>query len=398
MENALQSLEQLVGGDISAPDPVGPELLERVLELYLMSEGKRSPEDSAVFEAVLERIAYKCSPDARAALANRLAQHPSAPRRLMRRMAFDDIIVSRPVLQYSNRLSDSDLVTLVRKLGEEHQTAIAHRPVLHEIVTDELIQRGSPLVLLTLLRNAGADISEEGRSKLATLVEADEELRAVLSQRPDLAIRPPFFKNLLNFLVGRFLEREDVDKDLADPVAAAVEVFASDKPPAESEEAEAEQSEPAKDADSAGKQAGRKRTAIDRDPPPPEYDSSRYGTSSEHALAEMARVGWVGGSVACLAKLTKIDEAMAQHCLMTADLSALLVLCKAHGFKNATFSALLQLREAKKPDQAPDERIDIIGLLKRYEAMKPHTAKRIIEFADRKHEEDEEAENQKAAG
>jgi hypothetical protein len=72
---------------------------------------------------------------------------------------------------------------------------------------------------------------------------------------------------------------------------------------------------------------------------------------------------------------------MVKHCLISAELSALMILCKANGFSNATFTTLLRLREANSEE---GNAIDMTAMLQRYDAMQTHTAKRIIQYAKKK--------------
>src|SRR5262249_19702320 len=76
-------------------------------------------------------------------LALRLAYEDKAPPRLMRALAFDDAIdVARPVLSFSPRLSDADLVENARVKSEEHLYAIGRRLKLSEVITDAVVERG----------------------------------------------------------------------------------------------------------------------------------------------------------------------------------------------------------------------------------------------------------------
>jgi len=387
MANALESLEQIVGDGLTDPKLINPKLLDRVLDLYFLTLDQLSSDDTQAFESVIGRIAHASCSDTRAKLAHRMSKHPDAPLQLMRRLAFDDIAISRPVLQYSNCLSNRDLMVLSKKLGEDHQLAIARREKLHEAVTDVLIDRGYSSVLVTMAENPGTAISKKGRSKLTEMTKTNPELQLAVSQHPDM--NRGLIKKIRRFVTDQLFEEEmELEPELADPVAAAVEVLAQaelEKPAPAKEETPS----PAENVSADRKSGGSGQSdgyAAEQKTIPPEFDAAQFGTSSEHALAEMARVGWVSGTISCFAKLTKTDENMAEHCLLTADLSALMVLCKAHGFQNGTYTALLHMRDGRNEDE---EKIDIIGMLKRYDVMKAHTAKRIIEFADKKKEQDE---------
>ena len=96
-------------------------------------------------------------------------------------------------------------------------------------------------------------------------------------------------------------------------------------------------------------------------------------------MVEAARAGQVVETIEILSTITRLDKAMVEHCLFQAHLPALMVLCKAHKLAASTFTSLLQMRE--NHTEAPIN--DTIGLIRRYEAMTPDTAQRVIRFADK---------------
>lgn len=378
MSDALASLERLVGdgsGGACRPDP---GLLDRVMELYELTAGQCSEADIEAFGSVMERLAYAGPVEKRAALANRLARDSTAPRQFMRRLAYDAILVSRPVLQYSDRLDDRDLVTLVQKLEEDHRLAIAHRLTLPASVTDKLVALGEPPVRVRVVKNNGAVFSKQGVTRLKELAEEDPALRRAMELRPDL--KPGLLPRIAALLHGAALPAiarlgVDASRSGPEPVLATQAESRACELVTEAEDGPAMPAETYQPTEAA--QVAR-RAVHDR--PPEGFDVPNGGKVTERALAEMARVGWVSGTINCMAKLTGLDEEMTAHCLLKADLPALMVLCKAHRFASSTFGALLQFREAKGNGGV----IDTVALLKRYEAMQSHTAKRIIQFADKK--------------
>lgn len=362
-ETAKAIVEQLPE-EVNVDDP---DMMDRVVDLYFLSEGKRTTADTEAFGVVLERLLYSAEAEKRADVANRLAFSQDAPVRLMRRLAFDSIMVARPVLQYSNRLSESDLVTLARKLEQDHLNAIAHRRRLTTTVTDVLVDRGNSNVLVTVTLNASASFTDEAMERLSKKADKDPELQSALGLRPEP--NTSLFDRFRSYLSGRLLIAVE-DEDPVRPKPPAKEgqsALAADE--AEPPEPEPETPEPARDEKPA------------EDGSAPIQDPIRPSYASEKNLVKLAKDDMLEETVTCMAKLTGLDSEMIEHCLLKAELSALMVLCKAHGFTNTTFTTLLKLRQKQSKDPMA---IDVKTMLYRYEAMQTHTAKRIIQYANKK--------------
>lgn len=381
MDGSDQVLKASFGELTGDTDFASPDLIGRVLDLYYLAEDKRSAADTDAFGTVLEQMAYAVETEKRAELANRLALDAKAPHRLMRRLAFDNIIVARPVLQYSPCLSDTDLVTLATKLDQDHLLAIAHRRSLAVSVTDVLIQRGTSPVHVTIVTNAGAAFSPAGLSQLSDQAGGDGDLRLALDLRPDL--NRGLLTRVRNYLSEQFLDqlaREmsvDDEETVIYPTRKS-EIDAVDEAGMAADKADA--GSLSTDADLQGGMQGDDDDLAEMELARAGAEAARDAKASETNIAELARSGLVPETIASMAQLTRLEDTMVEHCLLRAELSALMVLCKANGFAHSTFSALLNLRETHG-EGGP---IDTIAMLKRYEAMKAHTAKRIIQYADKK--------------
>lgn len=366
-ENIANPLIEAFPEEVNVDDP---SMMDRVLELYFLSEGKRTSADTEAFGVVLERLLFAASTEKRADIANRLAISRDAPVRLMRRLAFDSITVARPVLQYSAQLSESDLVTLACKLEQDHLNAIAHRRRLTTPVTQVLVDRGNSDVLVTVTLNASASFTDAALQRLSERADEDPELEQALGLRPEF--NASLLDRVKSYLTGQLLVPMDEERAVEagpsvaedEPAPAAAEEA---NPPEEEPEAPTTEAEPASEEDDDG-------TAAIQDP-------IRDSYASEKNLVKLAKEDMLEETVTCMAKLTGMDGAMVEHCLLKAELSALMVLCKAHNFTNTTFTALLKLRQKQSKDPMS---IDVKTMLYRYEAMQAHTAKRIIHYANKK--------------
>ncbi|MGB8639513.1 MAG: DUF2336 domain-containing protein [Pseudolabrys sp.] len=121
---------------------------------------------------------------ARAKLAHRLAVIDKASPVLIRSLAFDDAIeVAEPVLIYSERLTDDDLVENATTKSQDHLYAIAQRLKLSEKVTDVLVERGDQRVVHKVVKNKGVRFSLAGFGKLTSRARYDRKLTLALGER-----------------------------------------------------------------------------------------------------------------------------------------------------------------------------------------------------------------------
>ncbi len=373
MEGMVQSLIETLGETNSG----NPDLLSRVLDLYFLSEGRRSASDTEAFGVVLERLAFSPGDNekTRAELAGKLALCDHAPCRLMRRLAFDTIFVARPVLQYSSSLSENDLVTLAKKLGQDHLLAMAHRLRLPPAITDILVARGQTLVHVAVTQNSSAEFSAESISQLLDYAEKDDELKFVLGLRSELS--PNLFNRFMSFVKDQIFIDENAGAPTEKDAPAGTKAADDDSAPEKEPAAEPETDGGDNPADSSP------ADNCEEDDGPIIFDPIRDSYACEKNLIKLARGRMVPETVTCMAKLTKLESPVIEHCLLGADLSALMVLSKANGFANGTFTELLKVRDSVNQENG-EEKIDIVAMLKRYEAMQTHTAKRIIQFANKK--------------
>ena len=360
MDRARACLVEIVDLYESGPDANGPELLERVTDLFFVTTEMQSAQDCKTFGDVMERMVYAADPITRANFAERIAKAESAPVNLIRRLAKDEIFIARPILQYSPGLREGDLVSLSRNAEQAHLKATAHRKYLTKPVTDILVKRGDLGVLQAVIGNAGAEFSAEALDQLSRAAEIHGELQPLISLRRDLAPRAiTRLKRLTEYNFWQqmaetmLMTSEESDKKETPKPKTPKDVLKEKAP-------ESKADQPAKSQK--------------------EEKTSAVGPASESELAGNARARKVDKTIESFAAITRLDKTMVEHCLFQAHISALMVLCKAHGFAPGTFTALLQIRE--KVTSEPTD--DTISLMRKYENMTVDTAKRIISFSDKR--------------
>jgi hypothetical protein len=171
------------------PDGGAPaRMLGDLTSLFIRHAARLGEEQVLVFDHVILRLADAVEIPIRAILAEQLAGFPNAPLRLMRKLAYDEIVVARPVLLRSPRLSETDLVSVALTRGVEHMAAMAGRPQLASIVTDVLVLSGETAVIRAVAANPGAIFSAHGHALLVERASLDHVLQATLRERTSAPI------------------------------------------------------------------------------------------------------------------------------------------------------------------------------------------------------------------
>jgi uncharacterized protein (DUF2336 family) len=125
----------------------------------------------------------------RGALAQNIKESHAIPRDIVMVLARDVEQVSLPVLQFSEVLTENDLLELVSTSREvSRYVAIAKRREVSQLVSNALLRTNQDSVTETLVNNNGADISEEDIAAIIEENRNNEGMMQVLGSRPRLPI------------------------------------------------------------------------------------------------------------------------------------------------------------------------------------------------------------------
>lgn len=174
-------------GALRARDPVERGRAgERLCELFLSRSPDLAEEHVGVFDEVLEKLVGDITFKARVALAERFADCPNAPRKVVREFASDTAIaVARPVLERSERVDLETLLSVARTRGQEHLVAMARRRSVPEALSDIIVERGERRVVVTLAGNPGVAFSADTATVLVARAQADDGLARAVAERQD---------------------------------------------------------------------------------------------------------------------------------------------------------------------------------------------------------------------
>lgn len=174
--------------------------------------GGSQPHERALAADTLLRMLPRLSQSIRVVLSQRLSMMDTPPSILVSRLLVDpDVAVSGPLLEDCMQIADENFFPLIAQRNQEQLRLIARRRRLSRAVTEAVIAVGDASVLLTLVRNAAAEIPQEGFMALARVASENSELLAPLCIRQDLPIHTAFELfwsapvQLRRYLLTRFL-------------------------------------------------------------------------------------------------------------------------------------------------------------------------------------------------
>lgn len=125
----------------------------------------------------------------RALLSEQLAHCPGAPHDIILTLAEDEAEVAMPVLEFSEVLSENDLLAIVESTEEVMKLrAVARRECVSASLASRLIETRQELVLGDLFANKGAELAEEKMLSAWDSFGDNEPLLKILVQRGGLPL------------------------------------------------------------------------------------------------------------------------------------------------------------------------------------------------------------------
>jgi uncharacterized protein (DUF2336 family) len=328
-------------------------MLRRLTDFFLVNADQYSDDEIAIIDDVFVRLVETIEESSRALLAIRLAPLSKAPPKILNILASDNAIeVSSPILIQSERLDDPSLIDCAKTKSQEHLLAISLRKTLAEAVTDVLVERGDPQVVLSTAKNPGAKFSNKGFAILVKRSDGDDRLATCVGSRPDIPRQ--LFEQLL--------------ETASEAVRAKLEA----------ERPAAKQDIHRVVSDVTGRIRTEATTLT------PEYVAANVLVSSLNRAGQLN-----AAKLDVFAKANRFDEIVSALSLMSdmpidfveravndADAESLLVLCKATGLSWETTRNILMQSGRKHPRAAGE----IDQCLASFQLLKQATAKQILGF------------------
>jgi len=162
------------------------QLFRNMAQLYSYVSDRCDDEQVSQYDEVLCQLAELVEVEARTHVAKLLAPLERAPGNVVAKLANDEIEVAAPLLEFSNVLSDDDLIDIVANQTEAHRIAIAGRNSVPERVGDAIVEHGAGPSVVRLVRNSQAELGKEALHKLVARASTDSELATDLRGRNDI--------------------------------------------------------------------------------------------------------------------------------------------------------------------------------------------------------------------
>lgn len=162
------------------------QLFRNMAQLYSYVSDRCDDEQVAQYDEVLCQLAELVEVEARTHVAKLLAPLERAPGNVVVRLANDTIEVAGPLLEFSNVLSDDDLIDIVANRSEAHRVAIAGRASVPERVGDAIVEHGGSSSVVRLVRNPNAELGHAALERLVERASHDTEIAADLRGRTDI--------------------------------------------------------------------------------------------------------------------------------------------------------------------------------------------------------------------
>jgi uncharacterized protein (DUF2336 family) len=326
--------------------------VEKITDLFVAGASQFSEAHVALFDQVIGLLAEAIEIRARARLSVKLADIANAPPDLVRKLSRDEIVVARPVLARSPRLTDKDLMDAARHGGRDHMLAISERRDLSEPVTDVLVNEGDRVVVNAVASNPTARFSAKGYDALIGKSRADDLLQAALGRRNDIPQR----HMAVLFELAKKAARERLQNDHGGAGRRAV----SEAVNATARDIVAE----TRARSEAYKQAVQDVSGL-----------MQHNSLHEPNLVEFARQGQLDHTVIALSYLSKLPLAMVERAVSSSDNDALLIIGRSINLSWTTVRLIFALRLEHKPSVRQLEQLS-----DSYGKLNHATAQRVLRF------------------
>lgn len=344
---------------------------KRLADYFVVGSRRYTDDQITLFDDVFQRLIADIEVKTLVKLAHCLAPLPDAPPKTIRSLAFnDEIEVAAPVLASSPQLTTSDLVENASTKSQAHLLAIAQRPQLSEAVTDVLVDRGDRRVVRSVAKNEGARFSDVGFGKLVVRARDDDTLARNLGTRHDIP-RHHFLKLLASASASVRSRLEAAIPDASKMIQDAVADIA-DNMSRESREASREHAKVKKHAKLC-------------------YSMREFNEANVHAPASTQDFE---RTVVALALYGRFPVDLVERALVDEGTDMILVLGRAAGLSRATVKALLLMNAGGRGLSEQD----LDDTLASFDRLRDKTAKRVLEFYEKRRKAVEKAAGRMAQG
>jgi uncharacterized protein (DUF2336 family) len=172
--------------DFVESDPGADDVARSLLDIMSAPSATSQPQERALAADTLSRLAPRLSSRTLMMIAERVSVMENPPPLLVGLLLRDPRDeVARPLLERASLVSDQDLMGVIAEGNAAKQRMIARRRVISSALADALLATGEPSVLMNLVRNPGAALSQDAFVRLCALARDYPALQAPLATRAD---------------------------------------------------------------------------------------------------------------------------------------------------------------------------------------------------------------------
>jgi uncharacterized protein (DUF2336 family) len=222
-------------------DAESSELARSLLDMMAASSSGGQPQERALAADTLLRMLPRLPKRAKIILSQRLCMMEAPPPFLISKLINDpEQEVAGPLLEDCSHIPDEDLFQVIESGDAVKRRMMARRRKISRPIAESLAKTGDESVLLTLARNQGAEIPQEGFDAMASMVTDHPDLLAPLCTRQDLPVHFAFElfwlapAQLRRYLLSRFLTDSEL---LTKILKITMDTNGDEQPPAVDHEA-----------------------------------------------------------------------------------------------------------------------------------------------------------------
>lgn len=297
-------------------------LSQIIVDLFDNQASVLTERQRTLMYGILQTVIGDIESSVRQAVAGRLALMDDVPRELVSQLANDEANIAFPILSKSGLLRDNDLVEIIKLRTEEHMLAITMRRNVSETVTQALVDAGHEPVIISLLKNTNAKISETTMEYLVEQSQRVDSFQEPILNRDDL--NPQLAKRMFLWVSAalrqHIISEFDLDKSTVDELLEQVtSEEISGKPLPEKKKVD-QLADALKDE----------------------------GLVTVDMLLTALNEGEVPLFIALFSKVTKLREHLVQRLLFEQGGEGLAITCKAIGMSPDEFARLFELSNVAK--------------------------------------------------
>jgi len=151
------------------------EIIEKISGQY--NDGKLTPDQSAIVDDIFRLLMKQIEVEVRKSLSDNLISNSDVPHDIILSLAKDVEEVSVPVLEFSEVLTDEDLIDIINTTDKiENQIAVANRQNISENVSNSLINTKNEDVVNNLMQNENASVSDDGYNSILNSFSKSEKI------------------------------------------------------------------------------------------------------------------------------------------------------------------------------------------------------------------------------